>query len=130
MSEPKRISKVLVIDDDQGVIRLVETVLKAKGYEVLAADEAPLGLELAMKENPGLIILDVMMPIINGFNICRLLKSHPTHKHIPIILLTSRATEDDRRIGAEVGANAYMVKPLNTPEFLTKVRELFQTHEG
>ena len=82
------------------------------------------GLEIAMKKQPDLIVLDVMMPIINGFNICRLMKSEETCKHIPIILLTSRVTEEDRRIGQEVGADAYLLKPLNTEEFLYKVKEL------
>lgn len=117
---------ILVIDDDPGHIRLVETLLKSRGYTVLISDEAPGGLELAMKQSPDLITLDVMMPVINGFNICRLLKSQSKHKHIPIILVTSRVTEEDQRIGEEVGADAYLLKPLNSEAFLNKVEELLK----
>jgi DNA-binding response OmpR family regulator len=124
MTEGNKIHKILVVDDDLGLIKLLGAVLKTKGYDVLTASEAPRGLEMAMKQAPDLIVLDVMMPIINGYNICRLLKSQEKHKHIPIVLLTSRSTEDDRKIGKEVGADAYMAKPLNTEEFLVKVREL------
>ncbi len=115
---------ILVIDDDLGQVRLVETLLRSKGYNVLVADEAPGGLELAMKKSPDLITLDVMMPVINGFNICRLLKSQEELKHIPIILITSRITAEDQRIGEEVGADAYLLKPLNSEQFLIKVEEL------
>ena len=128
MTEPSKTSVILVIDDDPVHIRLIEKVLTQEGYRVLSTDDAPLGLETAIKERPDLIVLDVMMPIINGFNICRLMKSEEGVKDIPIILLTSRITEEDQRIGWEVGANGYMLKPLNTAEFLTKVRELLSRH--
>ena len=119
--------KILVIDDDPTLLKLAQSVLNSSGYEVVVAADAPNGLELAMKQNPDLIILDVMMPVINGFNICRLMKSEKSLKHIPIILLTSRSTESDQKIGAEVGADAYFAKPFKTDELLFKVRELLKT---
>lgn len=124
MNDIKKTIRILVIDDDPGHIRLMNKILGAEGYEVLLADDAPVGLEMAMKAKPDLIVLDVMMPIINGFNICRLMKTEESVKCIPIILLTSRITEEDQRIGREVGADAYMLKPVNTDEFLKKVRAL------
>lgn len=87
MNNPKR--RILIVDDDPTMLKLTDGILSANGYEVLIAKDAPTGLEMAMKKTPDLIILDVMMPIINGFNICRLIKSQAEHKHIPIILLTS-----------------------------------------
>ena len=126
MTEAPKTYKILVVDDDRGHNKLVESVLGSKGYEIVVADEAPNGLELAMKARPDLIVLDVMMPIINGFNICRLMKSEEACKNIPIILLTSRITEEDRRIGHEVGADAYLLKPLNTGEFLDTVGKLLK----
>ena len=116
--------RILVIDDDPTLLKLIQGVLSSNGFEVLSASEAPGGLELAMKQSPDLIILDVMMPIINGFNICRLMKSKHGHKHIPIILLTSRSTEADQKIGQEVGADAYVTKPFKTEELLNKIKEL------
>lgn len=116
--------KILIIDDDPTLLKLIQAVLNSNGYEVLSASEAPNGLELAMKQKPDLIILDVMMPVINGFNICRLLKAEQKHKHIPIILLTSRSTENDQKIGNEVGADAYFPKPCKIEELLIKIKEL------
>ncbi len=116
--------KILLIDDDTMFISLVKNRLKSNGYEVVTASEAPAGLEIAMKGSPDLIILDVMMPIINGYNICRLLKSEADCKDIPIILLTARSAEDDQKIGQEVGADAYLFKPLDTNALLNKIREL------
>jgi len=129
MADPKK-SRILIIDDDSGHIRLMEKILGGQGYDLLLANEAPLGLETAMKNRPDLIVLDVMMPIINGFNICRLLKSEEEHRHIPIILLTSRITEEDQRIGREVGADAYLLKPLNTKEFLNTVQQLLESQSS
>lgn len=124
MDTKDKTRKILVVDDDAGFTKLVEGVLDSKGYDVIVANEAPAGLEMAMKGSPDLIVLDVMMPIINGFNICRLMKSEEKCKEIPIILLTSRSEEEDRKIGEEVGADAYIAKPLNTQELLDRVKEL------
>ena len=118
--------KILVIDDDILLIKLARNILLQNGYEVITAEEAPLGLEMAMKNKPDLIVLDVMMPIINGFNICRLLKSEESYRHIPIILLTSRTGEEDHKIGKDAGADAYLAKPLNSSELLGKVKELLR----
>lgn len=116
--------RILVIDDDPGFAKLADSVLRTQNYEVTVSRDAPQGLEMAIKQPPDLIILDVMMPIINGYNICRLLKSQAHLKNIPVILLTSRASEEDRRIGEEAGANAYLSKPLNTEELFQKVKDL------
>jgi DNA-binding response OmpR family regulator len=116
--------KILIIDDDPTVLKLIQTVLTNNGYEAIVAGEAPNGLELAMKQKHDLVILDVMMPIINGFNICRLLKLEHDLKHIPIIMLTSRSTEADQKIGQEVGADAYVAKPFKTQELLDKIQQL------
>jgi DNA-binding response OmpR family regulator len=120
------IKTILVIDDDPVSCRLTQALLTAQGYQVVATADAPEGLEVAMKHSPDLIILDVMLPIINGYNFCRLVKSEKECQRIPIILLTSRANEEDRRIGKEVGANEYLVKPFHTEELLAKVSGILQ----
>lgn len=116
MSVKKKIKKILVVDDDKTMTVLLKNFLKEKDYEVTAVNTAEQGLEAAMTKNPDLIILDVMMPIINGFNFCRLLKEDEKQKNIPIVLLTSRDQIKDIEIGLEMGAEAYLVKPLNTEE--------------
>lgn len=115
---------ILVIDDDILQVKTLEKKLPESGYNVLTASKAADGLALAMKKYPDLIILDVMMPIINGYNLCQLLKNDPKHKHIPVIMLTSRDSEKDKQIGHDVGADIYLIKPLNIPILLEKIKEL------
>ena len=122
MSAQNKIKKVLVVDDDPTLIALVVKYLESNGFAVIAFTEAVDGLEYAMKNDPDLIILDVMMPIINGFNFCRLLKQEEKKVNIPIILLTSRDQIKDIEIGLEMGADAYLVKPLNTGELLKTIK--------
>ena len=125
MDEGRRINKkILVIDDDHVVTKMVESRLKANGYEAIVSNDAALGLEIAIKRTPDLIILDVMMPIINGYNMCSLLRAEEKSKKIPIIMLTSRAEERDKAIGQAVGANAYITKPFNMEDLLKKIEEL------
>ena len=118
-SKPKTI---LVIDDDPAQIKILEKKLPENGYVVLTATKAAEGLQQAMDKYPDLIILDVMMPIINGYNLCQLLKNDRKHKTIPIIMLTSRDSEKDKQIGQDVGADAYLVKPLDMPLLLEKIK--------
>lgn len=113
--------EILIVDDDPGVTRLLEKILSEKGYAISFTNEASVGLQIAMNKNPDLIILDVMMPIINGFNFCHLLKTHDEKKHIPIIFLTSRDELDDIKIGLNAGADAYLTKPVNPEELLKTI---------
>lgn len=115
---------ILVIDDNPTDLKLVASVLTAQGYHVVAVDQASDGIEQAMAMKPALIILDVMMPIINGYNICRLLKDQPGYVHIPIVFLTSRCSDEDQRIGHEAGADAYITKPFDTVKLIETVDHL------
>jgi DNA-binding response OmpR family regulator len=114
---------ILVIDDNPADLKLVSSLLESQGYHVFSSNEAPAGIEMAMSIRPALIILDVMMPIINGYNICRLIKDQKEYEHIPILLLTSRTTDDDQRIGLEAGADAYIIKPFETQHLLDTVKK-------
>lgn len=118
--------KILIIDDDPVVVKMVEKRLKANGYEPLTAQEAPVGLEIALQKQPDLIILDIMMPIINGYNLCAILRSEEKTKRIPIILLTSRMENKDKAIGQQVGADAYNTKPVNMEELLNDIAFLLK----
>lgn len=120
-------ASILVVDDNPTDLKLISSVLTAQGYVVSTADEAPGGIETAMNLSPSLIILDVMMPIINGYNICRLIKDQKDYARIPILLLTSRSSEEDHRIGREAGADAYMSKPFKTEELLATVQQLMNS---
>ena len=118
--------KILIVDDDPVQTKLLATKLPENGYTVLSATQAASGLQMAMDKYPDLIILDVMMPIINGYNLCQLLKNDPKHKDIPIILLTSRDKEKDIEIGRDVGADAYLIKPVSISSLLEKIAELLK----
>ena len=122
MSKKRKIKKVLVVDDDPTMTTLLAKVLKDNDFQVKAVNEAVEGLEYAMAHKPDLIILDVMMPIVNGFNFCRLLKQEKDQKDIPILLLTARDQMKDIEIGLEMGAEAYLIKPLNTDELLKTIK--------
>ncbi|MCA9406370.1 MAG: response regulator [Candidatus Omnitrophica bacterium] len=124
MNQTKTIKNVLVVDDDPVQIKLLEKTLKDEGYHVHVCEEAADGLQTAMDQHPDLIVLDVMMPVINGFNFCKLLKNEESKKDILILLLTSRDEEDDIKIGMEMGADAYLTKPVNIQEFLKTLKFL------
>ncbi len=122
MGAKRKIRKILVVDDDRTITDLLKKYLEKNGYEVIAINEASEGLELAMTRKPDLIVLDVMMPIINGFNFCRLVKAEEDTRDIPIILLTSRNKMKDIEIGLEMGAEAYLIKPLNIEELIKTIK--------
>ena len=122
MEGKRKIRKILAVDDDRTITVLLKKYLEKNGYEVTAMNEASEGLEFAITRKPDLIILDVMMPIINGFNFCRLIKAEEDSKDIPVILLTSRNKLKDIEIGLEMGAEAYLIKPLNIEELLKTIK--------
>lgn len=122
MSSKRKIKRILVVDDDPTMTVLLNKCLNDNGYEVTAVTEAVEGLEIAMTKKPDLIILDIMMPIINGYNFCRLLKQEKDQKDIPVLMLTARGQTKDIEIGIEMGAAAYLVKPLNTTELLKIIK--------
>jgi len=121
-SENKK-KNILVVDDDPVQVKLIETILKQNGFNVTGCSEAADGLQYAMDKSPDLILLDVMMPIINGYNFCRLIKSEEKYKNIPIIMLTSRTKKEDIEIGREMGADAYLTKPVNVQEVLETINK-------
>lgn len=116
--------KILLVDDEADIVALVETRLKANGYQVISALDGQAGLAMAKKEKPDLIILDLMLPKMIGYKVCGLLKKDVRYAKIPIILFTAKAQEEDFQLGQEVGANAYITKPFHPQELLAKIEEL------
>ncbi len=116
--------KILVVDDEELIVKMVGLRLKANGYEVISACDGKEGLAKAKEESPDLIILDVMMPEMDGYKVCGLLKKDTRFAKIPIIMFTAKAQVDDKKIGEEVGANAYITKPFDPQVLLAKIREL------
>lgn len=117
-------AKLLIVDDEVQLVEMVKMRLEANGYEVVTACDGQEGLDKAKSENPDLIMLDVMMPKMGGYKVCGLLKNDARYSKIPIILFTARAQQDDREVGDEVGADAYVTKPFEPPVLLAKIEEL------
>ena len=118
------LKKILVVDDEIGLSKVVEIRLRAAGYDVVLAYDGQEGLEKAKTENPDLMILDLMLPKMDGFKVCGLLKSDARYKKIPIIIYTARVQDSDQQLGTEVGADAYITKPFDPQVLLGKVKEL------
>jgi DNA-binding response OmpR family regulator len=100
--------------------------LEANGYEVICASDGIEGLEKARRDNPDLIILDLMLPKMDGYSVCRLLKFDAKYKKIPIMLFSSRAQQSDLTLGEEVGADDYLIKPFDAHIFLTRIEALLK----
>jgi len=116
--------KVLVVDDSWTELTMMVTPLRNSGFEVVTAVDGDEAIEKIIKERPHCIVLDVVLPKQNGFQLCRKLKSWDASRHIPIILLTSKNTALDRAWGLRQGADIYMTKPFNGDELVDSVRRL------
>jgi DNA-binding response OmpR family regulator len=115
--------KILIADDEELLLELLEFQFRQAGYETVTAADGEITLDLAWKERPDLIILDCMMPVFDGFEVLRHLKSTPDLKHIPVIMLTARRTDHDISNGLEEGAADYMIKPFSPVELLARVKK-------
>lgn len=116
--------KVLIADDDANIRNILDFTLHAEGFDVVAARNGDDAFTLALGEQPDLVILDVMMPGTNGFATCRRLKDDRRTARIPVILLTARGSRDDRRVGQEAGADAYVTKPFSPGKLISAVQDL------
>ncbi len=116
--------RILIVDDEPDIVKLISMRLKANGYDIATADSGEEALKKVPEFQPDLVILDVMMPPPNGFQVCRTLKDNPAYQKIPILMLTARSTESDQFWGMESGSDAYVTKPYNAEELLTKVKAL------
>ena len=116
--------KILIVDDEKDLVEMLEVRIGALGYEVFKAYDGQEGLEKARETKPDLIILDIMMPKMNGYEVCRFLKFDEEFKNIPILMLTARGQDQDKKVGDDVGADAYMTKPFDGNELVTKIKEM------
>ena len=114
---------VLIVDDEKRLVSLVESYLTQEGYRVATAFNGKQALEVAAKEKPDLIILDIMMPEMNGYEF---LRAHRAERDTPIIMLTAKVEDDDKIIGLELGADDYVVKPFKPRELMARVRNVLR----
>jgi len=119
-------ARILIVDDEADLAMMITGRLKVWGHEVLTASNGPDGLAAARSERPDLILLDLMLPKLNGYEICHLLKQDAKFQSIPIIMLTARAQQSDRKLALESGANAYLAKPYEPQELRQAIDDLLK----
>ena len=119
----KRIHKVLLVDDEESIYKVVEQVLKRDAYELLYADNGETALECFQKESPDLVILDIMLPIIDGYEVCRTIREV---SKVPIMMLSAKGEIIDKSVGFNLGADDYLVKPFSPVELVLRVKALLR----
>jgi DNA-binding response OmpR family regulator len=121
-----KLGKILVVDDSPFILEIIDTILKDSGFEVITADDGDRAYARATTESPDLMVLDLMLPKKNGYEVCKLLKGDERYRSIPIIMLTARVNEEDEVKGKAAGADVYMGKPFELDDLVSKVKELLQ----
>jgi two-component system, OmpR family, alkaline phosphatase synthesis response regulator PhoP len=128
MSEHRR--QILVVEDEADIRRLVRYNLEQEGYTVLEAADGEEALTLARKQRPHLVVLDLMLPGMNGLEVCRVLRAEERTAKLPVLMLTARATEVDKVLGLEIGADDYVTKPFSPREVVARVKALLRRAYG
>lgn len=123
-------AKVIIVEDEVTLARNLAEKLRGDGFSVITAADGEDGLDRIRSDHPDLIILDIMLPRLDGLSICRIVRHDAATAHIPIIMLTARGTEVDKIVGLESGADDYIVKPFSLGEFLARVRAVMRRAPG
>ncbi len=131
MVKKKQVNKILVVDDEKDIVDILKyNLLQQKEFEVLSAYNGKDAIKIAQEEKPDLILLDIMMPELNGFDVCKKLKSLPQTADIPVIFLTAKENEIDEIIGLELGADDYIKKPLSPRKIIARVKSVLRRVQG
>jgi DNA-binding response OmpR family regulator len=118
--------KILIIEDEKDIVKMLDYNLKKEGFKTLSAHNGEDGLDMARKENPDLILLDLMLPEMDGLEVCKAIKNEAKTSHIPIIILTAKAQETDKIVGLELGADDYMTKPFSPRELIARIKAVLR----
>jgi two-component system alkaline phosphatase synthesis response regulator PhoP len=130
MSSPVTAQRILVVDDDHDIVRLVRAYLEKAGYQVLTAYDGKTAVQILRHDRPALVVLDLMLPDQDGWDITRQVRSDPALADTPIIMLTARIDDTDKIIGLELGADDYVTKPFNPREVVARVRSVLRRSRG
>ncbi len=122
MSESKK--RILLVDDEPNIVKMVGKRLEVEGFEVISAADGQDGLAKAQSEHPDLIILDLMLPKLNGYEVCTMLEQDTRHQSIPIIIFTAKTQDKDEQLAMGCGAEAFVRKPFKAAELTEKIRSL------
>lgn len=118
--------KILIVDDEADILTLLEYNLEKAGFRVISANDGPDAVEITNREKPDIIILDIMLPSMEGTEVCKILKGGDVTRHIPIIMLTAKGEEVDRIVGFELGADDYITKPFSPRELILRVKAVLK----
>ena len=116
--------RILLVDDEPSIVKMVGKRLEIEGFEVLVAMDGRAGLMKAQADRPDLIVLDLMLPQLNGYEVCTMLKQDARYQKIPIVLFTAKTQMKDEQLGKECGADAFVRKPFRAQELITQIRAL------
>jgi len=116
--------RILVVDDEIYIVHILDFSLGMEGYEVLTALDGEQALERLKSDKPDLIVLDIMMPKVDGYEVCRTIKSNPETQHIPVILLSAKGRNVDQKMGFDVGADDYITKPFSPRKLVERINQL------
>jgi len=130
VTKARTMPKILVVDDEPDAIELIEFNLKSAGYDVISAANGAEALKKGRSFGPDLVLLDLMLPEIDGLEVCKLLRRDPSTSSIPIIMLTAKAAEIDRVLGLELGADDYVTKPFSPRELVLRVKNLLRRRKA
>jgi DNA-binding response OmpR family regulator len=119
-------SRVLIVDDEPNIVLSLEYLMKREGFEVAVAGDGEGALRAMAEHRPDLVILDVMMPRLNGFEVCQRIRAEPGWRGVRVLMLTAKGRETEMRKGLEVGADAYVTKPFSTKELVAEIRRLLE----
>lgn len=122
--------KILVVDDEPSVLRLLGYTLQGEGYEVVTSESGLEAIDIALRERPDLVLLDIMMPDMDGFEVCRRLRATPHLADLPIIMITAKTQTEDKVAGFQVGADDYITKPVEPLEMLARIRAVLARSKG
>lgn len=118
--------RILIVDDEPDIIRLVKFILEKRGFEVFVASDGKVAISSAFKILPDLIVLDVLMPNFNGYEVCEKLKKDERTKNIPVVMLSAKSQESEKKQGFAAGAADYISKPFNTEDFVSRVTSIIK----
>lgn len=117
--------KILIVDDEPNILLSLEFLMKKEGYRIFIARNGQEAIDIVKKEIPDALILDIMMPEVDGFEVCEFIKTNENTAHIKVVFLTAKAKESDIQKGLSAGADLYLKKPFSTKELVKKVKEIF-----
>jgi DNA-binding response OmpR family regulator len=122
--------RILIVDDEPNIVLALQLLMRKEGYETLAVDDGEKALQAVADFRPALVLLDIMLPKLDGYEVCRRLRADPARKDLIIVMLTAKGREIEREKGLALGADAYVTKPFSTREVVNKVKEALAAKTG